>query len=44
MGSREEFTPKNVLRVDYHLSGCIAFESESQLMLLYSNNMASQTD
>ena len=42
MGDREEFTPKrNVLRVDYYLCAKIAIESESRMLILYSNNAAS---
>ena len=38
MGDREEFTSKrNILIVDHHLCGCIAIESESRMLLLYSN-------
>ena len=44
IGGREEFTPKRkVLRVDHHLCGCNAVESDSWISLLYSNNAASQT-
>ena len=38
MGGREEFTSK---RVDHHFCGYIADESDSRVLLLYSNNVAS---
>ena len=39
---QSQFTPKRkVLRVDHHLRGCIAVESDSRISLLYSNNAAS---
>ena len=45
IGGREEFTPKiKVLRVDHPFCGCIAVESNSWILLLYSDNAASKTD
>ena len=42
IGGKEEFTPKRkVLRVDYHIYGCIAVDSDSRILLLYSNKAAS---
>ena len=39
IGGREEFTPKRkILRVDHHLCICIDVDSDSRILLLYSNN------
>ena len=40
---KEKFTHKKrkVLRVNHHLCGCIAVDSDLLILLLYSNNAAS---
>ena len=42
---REEFTRKrNVLRIEHYSCGCIATECELQMLLQYSDNVASETN